>query len=79
MTSARGRCAHWLRLKGSRTDIDHCTRRDIAANMRAHLSAEFLADQFEEVAFRSIDAPVHRKQSAAFSLMESPGERSIPK
>ena len=65
------------RLERTGTNVDHRAGGNVAANMSADLSAKLLAHSREI-------APVHAMSStsetnAAFSLMDSPGARSIPK
>ena len=66
------------RLECARTDVDHRAGREIAADMRADRAAEFLAHDFERLPSMP-RCPTRRSTYAAFSLIESPGERSTPK
>ncbi len=66
----------WLECAG--TNVDDCPRRNIAANMSAYLSAEFLPDEFQ-IGPSTPSMPNTSETKAEFILMERPGERSIPK
>ena len=76
---ASGRCGLCLGFERARTDGDHRARGNVAANMRADLSAEFLADQFERTRLRRLRFPARRRRSGIQLDGKSRAPRSIPK